>query len=238
MRLLPLSLAFILSNAFAVQGIGEYFYGPDMAENIACQIADDYARTDAIRNFLGEEFQSSTNEACYNVECFATRDTSTSVMGVIKKVNKKEILTTVEQGKHVCTVEIDATVERIQNDIHFDAWTEHTILRHNDPVQFFAITNKPGYLYVFNYHSKKYYRIISKKVDSVQTEFSILDKNQVMIAKVPDGSKVTKERMVFVFVELDKKPKLEYNDVEMDQFIRSLPIAGKRIVNRVVQIVR
>lgn len=238
MRLLPITLAFMLSNAFAVQGVGEYFYGPDMAENIACQIAEDNARTDAIRNFLGEEFESSTNEVCYNVECFATRDTTTSVMGIIKKVNKKEIVTSVEQGKRVCTVDIDATVERIQNDIYFNAWTEQPIFHHNDQVQFFAVTNKPGYLYVFNYHSKKYHKILSKKIDSVQTEFPILDKNQIMIAKIPDGMKVSKEKMVFIFVELDNKPKSVYNDVEMDQYIRSLPIAGKRIINRVVQIVR
>ena len=238
MRLLPLTLAFILSNAFAVQGVGEYFYGPDMAENIACQIAEDDARTDAIRNFLGEEFESSTTEACYNVECFTTRDSNSSVMGVIKKVNKKEIITSVQQGKSVCTVELDATVERIKNDIYFNAWTEQPTFKHGDEVQFFAVTNKPGYLYVFNYHSKKYHKILSKKITEVQTEFPILNKNQVMIAQVPDGTKVSKEKMVFIFTELDTNTKSVYNDFEMNQFVRSLPIANKRIVNRVVQIVR
>jgi hypothetical protein len=238
MRLLPITLAFTLSSAYAVQGTGEYFYGPDMAENIACQIAEDHARTDAIRNFLGEEFESSTNEVCYNVECYSTQDTNSSVMGVIKKVNKKEILTSVEQGKKVCTVEIDATVERISNDIYFNTWTEQPVFRHGEEVKYFAVTNKPGYLYVFNYHSKKYHKVLSKKIVDVQNEFPILDKNQKLIAQVPDGMKVSKEKMVFIFTELDKQPKSVYNDVEMDQFIRSLPIAGKRIINRVVQIVR
>jgi len=50
--------------------------------------------------------------------------------------------------------------------------------------------------------------------------------------------KVSKEKMVFIFTELDTNTKTVYNDVEMDQFIRSLPIAGKRIISRVVQIVR
>lgn len=238
MRLLPLTLAFMLSNAFAVQGVGEYFYGPDMAENIACQIAEDYARTDAIRNFLGEEFESSTNEACYNIECFTTRDSNSSVMGVIKKVNKKEIITSIEQGKKVCSVELDADVEKIKNDIYFNAWTEQPVFRHGETVQFLAVTNKPGYLNVFNYHSKKYHKILSKRITEVQTEFPILSKNQIMIAKVPEGMKVSKEKMVFLFTELDTNTKSVYNDFEMDQFVRSLPITGKRIISRVAQIVR
>ncbi len=238
MRLLPITLAFMLSNAFAVQGVGEYFYGPDMAENIACQIAEDYARTDAIRNYLGEEFESTTTEACYNIECFSTRDSNLSIMGTIKKVNKKEITTSVEHGKKVCTVELDAEVEKLKNDIYFNAWTEQPIFRHGEQVQFFAVTNRPGYLHVFNYHSKKYHKILSKKITEVQNEFSILDKNQIMIAKVPDGMKVSKEKMVFIFTELDTKTKSVYNDFEMDQFVRSLPITGKRIVSRVAQIVR
>jgi hypothetical protein len=221
-----------------VQGVGEYFYGPDMAENIACQIAEDYARTDAIRNFLGEEFESSTNEACYNIECFTTRDSNSSVMGVIKKVNKKEIITSIEQGKKVCSVELDADVEKIKNDIYFNAWTEQPVFRHGETVQFLAVTNKPGYLNVFNYHSKKYHKILSKKITEVQTEFPILSKNQVMIAKVPEGMKVSKEKMVFLFTELDTNTKSVYNDFEMDQFVRSLPITGKRIISRVAQIVR
>jgi hypothetical protein len=228
----------MLSNAFAVQGVGEYFYGPDMAENIACQIAEDYARTDAIRNFLGEEFESSTNEACYNIECFTTRDSNSSVMGVIKKVNKKEIITSIEQGKKVCSVELDADVEKIKNDIYFNAWTEQPVFRHGETVQFLAVTNKPGYLNVFNYHSKKYHKILSKRITEVQTEFPILSKNQVMIAKVPEGMKVSKEKMVFLFTELDTNTKSVYNDFEMDQFVRSLPITGKRIISRVAQIVR
>jgi len=44
--------------------------------------------------------------------------------------------------------------------------------------------------------------------------------------------------MVFIFTELDTKTKSVYNDFEMDQFVRSLPITGKRIVSRVAQIVR
>jgi hypothetical protein len=159
-------------------------------------------------------------------------------MGVIKKVNKKEILTSVEQGKKVCTVEIDAEIERITNDIYFNAWTEQAYFRHGEEVKYFAITNKPGYLYVFNYHSNKYHKILTKKIVDVQNEFPILDKNQKLIAQVPKGNYVSKEKMVFIFTELDKQPKSVYNDFEMDQFIKSLPITGKRVINRVVQIVR
>ena len=44
--------------------------------------------------------------------------------------------------------------------------------------------------------------------------------------------------MVFVFTDLDIKPKPMYNDIEMNNFIRSIPIDRKRIISRVAQIVR
>lgn len=238
MRLLPITLAFTLSNAFAVQGVGEYFYGPDMAENIACQIAEDYAQTDAIRNFLGEDYESNTSEVCYNTECILSRDTVATVNGTIKKVNKKQSEKIVEQGKIICRVTIDAEVEKINNNIYFNAWTEQPYFKHGESANFFVTANKVGYVYVFNYHSNRYYNILQKKISQTGVELNLADQKQKIIPRVPEGRYVSKEKMVFVFTELDIKPKQSYNDFEMNSYIRSLPIDKRKIISRVAQIVR
>jgi len=91
---------------------------------------------------------------------------------------------------------------------------------------------------VFNYHGNRYYNIFQKKITQTGAELELLEKNQKMIARVADGKYVSKEKMVFVFTELDIKPKISYNDFEMNNFIRSLPVDKRRIISRVAQIVR
>ena len=238
MRLLPLTLAFTLSNAFAVQGIGEYFYGPDMAENIACQIAEEYAQVDAVRNFLGEDYESNTSEVCYNTECILSRDTVATVNGTIKKVNKKQSEKVIEQGKIICRVTIEADVEKISNNIYFNAWTEQPYFKHGEQVNFMITANKVGFVHVFNYHSNRYYKVLQKKITDVGVEIPLMNKDQKLMAKVTDNKYVSKEKMVFLFTELDVSTNKVYNDFEMQNMIRSLPVDRKRIVSRVVQIVR
>ena len=238
MRLLPITLAFMLSNAFAVQGVGEYFYGPDTSENIACQVAEDFARTDAIRNFLGEDFESSTNEQCFNTECFLAQETSSSIIGTIKKVNKKEVTKSTADGKMICTVTLDADVEKLENNIYFNVWTQQPTFRHGDEVNFYAMTNKAGFITVFNYYDKKFNKILTKKVTDFKDEFPILGKNQVMVAQVPKDKKVSNERLVFIFTELDTETKSVYTDYEMQKFLKTLPITKRRVIYKVAQIVR
>jgi hypothetical protein len=236
-RLLPLA-AFLLSSAHATTGTGEYFYGPDTSENIACQIAEDFARTDAIRNFLGETFESSTSEQCFNTECFLSQDTSSSIIGSIKKVNKKEVTKSTADGKMICTVTLDADVEKIENDIYFNVWTEQPTFRHGDEVNFYAMTNRAGMITVFNHYDKKFNKILTKKVTDFKDEFPILGKNQVMVAQVPKDKKVSNERLVFIFTELDTETKSVYTDYEMQKFLKTLPITKRRVVYKVAQIVR
>ena len=235
--LLPL-MAFILSSAQATTGTGEYFYGPDTSENIACQVAEDFARTDAIRNFLGEEFQSSVSEQCFNTECFLAQETSSSIIGTIKKVNKKEVNKTTADGKMICTVTLDAEVEKLENDIFFNVWTEQSFFKHGDEVKYYAMTNKPGFITVFNYYDKKFNKILTKKVTNFKDEFPLLEKNHVMVAQVPKGKTVSNERLVFIFTELDTESKSVYTDYEMQKFLKTLPVTKRRVMYKVAQIVR
>jgi len=235
--LLPLT-AFILSSAHATTGTGEYFYGPDTSENIACQVAEDFARDDVIRNFLGESLESNTVEQCFNEECFLLKETSNSTFGIIKKVNKKEITKTVEAGKLVCSVTIDADVEKIQNDIAFHIRNDNLVLKVGTEIKFYGISNKKGNLYIFNSYMKKYHKLYQTKINEVDTEFTVPKSNEVIVAKLPDGVKISKEKLVFLFTELDIQPKSVYTDYEMQKMLEGIPITKRRTVNRLTQIVR
>ena len=43
-----LLLSLLVTNAFAVTGIGEYRYGPDTTENQACEFAEEKAKEDGL----------------------------------------------------------------------------------------------------------------------------------------------------------------------------------------------
>jgi hypothetical protein len=129
-------------------------------------------------------------------------------------------------------------VEKINNNIYFNVWTEQPYFKHGEPVKYMVTANKVGNVYIFNYHGNRYYNIFQKKITQTGLELELLEKNQKLIAKVQDGKYVSKEKMVFVFTDLDIKPKPMYNDFEMNNFIRSLPVDRRKIISRVAQIVR
>lgn len=235
--LLPL-MAFLLSSAHATTGTGEYFYGPDTAENIACKVAEDFARDDAIRNFLGEFVESNTTEQCFNEECIFLKETNNSSFGLIKKVNKKEVTKTVEEGKLICSVTIDVDIEKIQNDIVFHIRNENFALKIGSEIKFSGISNKKGNLYIFNSYMKKNYRLYHAKINEVDIEFTVPKPNEIIVAKLPDGVKISKEKLVFLFTELDLQTKSVYTDYEMQKMLEGIPITKRRTVNRLIQIVR
>ena len=49
-------------NVGAVTGIGEYRFGPDTAENLACEVAEDRAKQDALIKFNGQLVEAVIEE--------------------------------------------------------------------------------------------------------------------------------------------------------------------------------
>ena len=81
----------ITTNVFAVTGIGEYRYGPDTTENLACELAEERAKEDAIIKYVGELIESQMKEECRREECVFHRDTFSEFNGYIKSISKKDI---------------------------------------------------------------------------------------------------------------------------------------------------
>ena len=51
-------------NAKEVSGTGEFRFGPETAQNVACSLAEQKAKENAIANFVGEYIEHQTNQIC------------------------------------------------------------------------------------------------------------------------------------------------------------------------------
>lgn len=233
-KLLLISVLIPSFSLASVIGTGEYFYGPETSENMACSFAEENAREDALRKYVGELVEASLREECFNEECFTTKDTNNAVQGVIKKIENKEVVLSIEQGKRICSVTISAIVEKVKPDLFFHVKDDKGVYRQNSEVTFYGISNKIGKIIAFNLYNDQYKKIFEVPVRQINSEI----KMPTLIAKLENGKHQSQEKMVFVFTDLDIKPKPVYNDFEMRKFLDSIPFSNRGVVNRLTQIVR
>ncbi len=236
-KILLISLLLPSISFASVKGIGEYFYGPDTSDNVACYIAEEKAKEDAVQNFVGQSIESRIDETCLTNECFFTRETSNSINGTIEKILDKKISKTTDFGQKICTVEILAQIKQYELNLSFEVKGFNSIFKENSEVNFYAITNTPGKILVFNHYLDSYHKIYESEVEIVDSEFSIPSKDK-LYATLPKGKITSKEKLVFVFTTLDIKTKKVYNEFEMKNFIGNIPIKNRVVINRFVQIVR
>ena len=79
-------------NVGAVTGVGEYRFGPDTTENLACEVAEDRAKQDALMKFNGQFIEAVIEENCQSEECRYNQQTFNKVEGYIKKAAAKDKL--------------------------------------------------------------------------------------------------------------------------------------------------
>lgn len=236
-KLLLISLLLPSISFASVKGVGEYFYGPDTAQNLACFFAEERAKENAIQNFSGTIIESTVTELCLTNECSFIRETNNNTTGVVRGIRSKITDIRTEEGQRVCTVEIGAVVEKIQKNLILSLDHFSPVIQNNTPVRFSMIANRPGKFVLFNYYDGNYHKIYELKNDIVNESFVVPTKNR-MIAKVPDGMLTSKEKLVFIYTTLDISVKTSYNEFEMKTFLQNMPIQKSFIVNRFIQIVR
>lgn len=219
-------------------GQGEYRFGPDMAENAACELAKEKAKENVIANFVGEQLELSTTEYCKNENCVAHSIALSDVSGQIKRIIKMNSVIAPERGHSVCVVDIVADVEKINNPIEFKLVNPENELRHGDRFTLRAINNRVGNTYVFNFVDDQYYLIYSGKVTTVNREFNVLPTNERFSATVPQGKKVSKELVVILFTTTNLTVGENYSRIEFQKLVKDVPFNGRKLVNHHVTIVR
>jgi hypothetical protein len=236
--LLSLALLPILAQAKISVGVGEYRYGPDTPQNIACKMAEEVAKENAITKFLGEDVEFSIFEKCKDEDCEFQKDSLNQVRGYVKQIIHKEVKTVAFQGYTSCIVTIRAEVDSPKNEIKLALDNDFYQFKENQEVSFHGVVNRTGNLVVFNYVNKTFNKIYQETIATNNKEFVLPSPKNRIVARLPVNLNQSKEVLMFLFTENDYDFRNNYTEAEMNYFIKSIPSHQRQIVNRYVYIMR
>ena len=225
-----------MANAEVIRGEGEYRFGPDTAENVACRIAEDRAKQNAIQNFIGEYIEHQTNEVCRDQTCTTFKSFFSETSGEIKRIVNKNSIVAPEKGYSVCIVEVDAEIVRVKNSIKFTVKGESEF-SHGDRFSLSAISNRSGKFAVYNLIDESYRLVYEGKITRTNSEFTIPKANKFQ-ALLPVGRQQSKEMLVFVFTEKDLTFQPRYSKIEFEQMVNELSFTSRKLVNHPINIMR
>lgn len=236
--LLSLALVPVLAQAKVTLGVGEYRYGPDTPQNLACIMAEDRAKDNAISKYIGEEIEFITNENCEKELCDLQREFTSVVKGFIKNVIDKQERKVEMQGYTSCIVTIRADIDRLKNEIKLTLNDDSFRYRPNEEVIFRGVVNKVGNFAIYNLYGDVYHRVYIEKIATPNREFVIPSTRNKIVAKLPESEVTSKEVLTLLFTENDYDFKDSYSMLEMKQFLSTIPTHQRQIVNRYVYIMR
>ena len=221
-------------------GIGEFRYGPDMPENVACQLAEDRAKEEAIKRFSGEKFESATMERCEEAGCDFEKNTYEEVNGFIKSIISRKQQNIKQLGYSSCVVSIVAEIEKQENPVYLYLDKSLFSYRENDEVKIRGVVNRKGVFAIYNLFDGRYHRVYVTNIATPNKEFMIPSKQDTgkILATLPKGQSQSKEMLMFLFSEKWVDFKESYSPIEMNGLIYSLPSQQRKVVNRYVNIVR
>ena len=195
-------------NSIEAQGI--YYFGPETSENLACSLAEERAKEAAILGKVGEIVELMEVQSCNNENCDTTRDFANTLTEVDEVRNQ--------------------TVFYIQND-SFQ-------FKNNEDIQFVGVANKKGKVIVFHQSDTVYTKFYETTVNKVGSQFKIPNNGKKIIAKLPEGKDLSKERLMFLFLEVDIPVKQAYTHNEIQKFVENIPVLQRRVVYHSTEIVR
>ena len=153
-------------NAKDYRGIGKYRFGPNVAESIACDLAFERAKKNALSNALGEHLFSQDFMRCSesdNAECELNKTIISTIDGRIKKIKKKKPTLTKQEGSSVCTYKITATIVKPKKskdaNFHFNLILNKKIFRNDEKFTIDIEPNMKMFINIFQW--KKIAKITS-----------------------------------------------------------------------------
>ena len=233
-----MALASGLCQAKTVIGIGDYRYGPDTSQVIACMMAEDMAKKDAIARYVGEQIESSTFETCSNESCQVQKDSYNNLNGYVKKIYTKQEKKIELQGYTSCIVTIRAEVETLKNEIKFSLNDDVFRFMVGEDVIFRGVTNRIGNVVIYDLYDNNFVKVYQEKIATPNKEFMLPSTKNRIVAKLPDDKLTSKEVLMFIFTENDYEFRNHYTELEMKTFIGSIPSHQRQVINRYVYIMR
>lgn len=152
-------------NAFAawVPGAGEQFFGPETPESEACAIAEESAKTDALRSFYGETLSVDQQMTCREAGeeqidpsyCKMNKMLWNRVGGNIRGVSQISQQVMKIAGSRVCRVQLvaDIVINRGKSDPEFELGVRmnNTVFREGEKLILTLEPSKPMFVAVFSW---------------------------------------------------------------------------------------
>mgnify|MGYP001158717858 FL=1 len=235
-----LALSLFATTAFAepVIGVGEHAFGPNTPEALACTIAEERAKEAAILKKVGEIVEIVEYQSCDDQHCEHTKDFVNNVTGIIKSIISSKIETIMQEGMETCVVTIKAEVEPVKNEIAFLIYNKDYIFKEDEEITFTGMVSHSGKVIIMNQDRGIYTKVYETKVEHPGYEFQMPDDGYKIVAKLPEDSNISNERLMFIFLGLDISVKDEYNHNELQRLLESVPVYKKRVIYQLTQIVR
>jgi len=234
---MTLLCASCFAHAERVSGTGEYSFGPDTAENVACRLAEEKAKQNAIANFVGEMIEAAQNENCKDEKCTILSTLYTEVSGEIKTVHKRDKQVYPNRDRQVCEVDIEVDVQKIVSTIKFHVEGKNQF-KVGDRFVFQAVSGITGTVGVFNLVDKEYRMVYTNKVLEINKQVQIPSERYKMQAELPIGKSHSNELLVFLFTDKNLTFKSRYSTMEFDSLVKDIPFSNRKIINHHVSIER
>ena len=225
------------AHAECVSGTGEYSFGPDTAENVACRLAEEKAKQNAIANFVGELIEAAQNESCKDEKCTTLSTLYTEVSGEIKTIYKKDKQVYPDRNRQVCEVDIEADVQKITNTIKFHVEGKNQ-LKVGERFTFQAVSGITGTVGVFNLVDKEYQMVYTDKVLDINKQIQIPSTKYKLQAELPLGKSHSNELLVFLITDKNLTFKNKYSTMEFDSLVKDIPFNSRKVINHHVSIER
>lgn len=160
-----LVLMVVSVNALAawVPGTGEHFFGPETSESEACAIAEETAKTDALRSFYGETLSVDQQMSCREMPdassepsyCQMNKILWNQVGGDIRGANLISRQVSKVAGSQVCRVQLvaDIIVNRGKPDPDFELGVSvnSSIFREGERLALTLDPSQPMYVAIFSW---------------------------------------------------------------------------------------
>jgi len=147
-------------NAKDYRGIGKYRFGPNVAESIACDLAFERAKKNALSNAYGEKIFSEEFMSCSeseSAECELNKTIISTIDGRIKKIKKKNWLPVEKKaGYAICTCEIIAAIVKPKKskdaNFHFNLILNKKIFRNDEKFTIDIEPNMKMFINIFQWN--------------------------------------------------------------------------------------
>ena len=212
-------------------GIGEYSFGPDISENLACKRAEDRAKLDAIRNVLGEDVVAHSSMQCKEDSgCKLDTDVWSLSDAHLRKTKIKDREVFDKLGQKTCKITITADVssDRPYADLHIDSKFSY---KDGENMKLDLKSTEKGNLNIFHVEGNKASRIYPNAFQNsmeIDKGVSIPSTKYSMVVK---ASKFD-ESLVFVLTKGNEKFLESYDLAELNNKLLSIPVKERKIVRR------